>query len=385
MKNITFKKFISIYSLVLVALMVIFLIYVANSLIKYENNQLDNYMENFIEELKDADEDLAITGISDVKKGAFDKADASIIKGLAYLAENDSLTYQQSMESNDADSPVFDIYDGDNALLRVTLNAVDKTTRLGLLAFNIWEVKEVKLLKKEGLFNLDISVPNSYTVEVNGKKLTEADYAEPEQMAGLSELSKHVDLAYQANYLVKGLTDAPEVKITDKSGKPIECEVKGSKFAMAVESEKIADEATAKAKIKNYPNVQEIARQWSLYLSNDLQGAKNGFNTISEYLVEGTYLYKFAETWATSIDRQFTSAHGFAAEQFSDEKVCNFEIYSDKEFSCDVFLQKNMIVKGQPLADKMRERVHFVYFDSTDDGNDNPTWKLVSMKAVTEK
>lgn len=380
----SFKKFLTIYSIVLAALMICFLIYVADSLVKYENNQLDNFMQNFIGDLKDA-EDLRIQGLSDVKKGAFDKEGASVIDGLAYLAENDSLTYRQSAEGSTADTPVFDICAGDDALLRVALKNTGSTTRLGLLSFNVWEVSNVKLLKKEGLFNCEIAVPINCNVEVNGNKLTEKEYADTAQFAGLAALNSQVKLAYQVKYLVKGLTAGPEIKITDKDGKPVEFVGKGSKVSVDVPCEKVADYAAAKSKIKNCPDVMDIAHQWSLYLSNDLKGDKKGFGTIKEYLVEGTYLYQYAYNWATNIDITLISKHGFSDPMFSNEKVCNFEVYSDKEFSCDVYLQKNMLVHAQPLPDKMGERMHFVYYDSTDDGVSNPTWKLLSMKAITVK
>lgn len=381
----SFKKFLTIYSIVLAVLMVCFLIYVADSLVKYENYQIDNYMQNFIDDLKDADESLAINGLSDVKKGEFDKADASVIKGLAFLAENDSLTFKQSAESKDADNPVFDIYDGDNALLRVALSKKESTTRLGLLSFNIWDVKDVKLISNEGLFSTEITVPKYCNVEVNGKKLTEKEYIDSTKFAGLEDLGKQVKLAFNVTYLVKGLTDAPEIKITDKDGKPVEFALKGVKIAIDAPCEKVADMAAAKGKVKNFPDVQNIARQWSLYLTNDVKGTKNGYDVIKQYLVEGTYQCQYAYNWAVGVDKTFTSAHGFEKEMFSNEKVCNFEIYSDKEFSCDVYLQKNMRVKGQPLPDKMSERMHFVYYDDTDDGTNNPTWKLLSMKSITAK
>lgn len=270
MKNMSFKKFLTIYSIVLAALMVCFLIYVADSLVKYENNQLDNYMQNFIDDLKDAGEDFGDLNI-----------------------KGDSLTFQQSKDSADVGSPVYEVMYGDNRLMKVTLAEKDKTTRLGLLSFNIWEVKAVK------------------------------------------------------------------------------------------KYDHIADYEAAKSKIKNCPDVMEIARNWSLFLSNDLEGEKNGFGTMKEYLKEGTYLYQYAYNWATNIDITLISKHGFSDPMFSNEKVCNFEVYSDKEFSCDVYLQKNMLVHAQPLPDKMGERMHFVYCDSADAGN--PAWKLLSMKAITVK
>lgn len=371
MKKITFRKFLLIYTLVLAALMGCFLIYVVDSLLKYEHNQLDNYMADFIADLKDADRDIP--------------ADASVKQGLAYLAKSGVLTCQQDFTATDASHPVFTVYNGDEALLQVTLASRDLTTRLGLLTFNIWKDEKVKLLKTDGLFSLTISVPNSYTVEVDGRRLGESDYAEPEQYAGLAALSQQVAMAYEARYLVKGLNALPDVKITDDKGQAVACEMKGTQLSIAVPCQKIVSEAEARDKIADYPDVIGIARQWSLYLSNDLAGTHNGFDTIKAYLVEGTYLYQYAYNWSVSVDRKFVSPHGFARERFSEEKVCNFEVYSAHEFSCDMFLQKNMMIFSRPLPDKMGERMHFVRYDATDDGQDNPQWKLVSMKSITKE
>lgn len=383
MKKITFKKFIIIYSIVLAVLMAGCLIYVANSLVKYEDNQLDNFMGNIMEELKDPNAKLEIKGLSEVKKSAFDKADASARNGIAYLASNDSITYQQSQDSNDADNPVFDIMDGENPILKVKLTSKGSTTRLGLLTFNVWEVKEIELAKKEGLFNYEISAPVSCNVEVNGKKLTEKDYVDSVEYVGLAELATKTELAYKVKYLVRGLTDVPEIKITGKDGKQKKATGKGTQITVDTDCKKVADINSAKASLKDCPDILDLARTWSLYMSNDLVGADHGFHTIAQHLVPGTYLHKFAHNWATGSDIRFTSPHGFADPKFSNEKICNFIIYSDKEFSCDVYLQKNMRIGGRPLPDKMSQRMHFVYYDSTDDNANNPSWKIVSMQSIT--
>lgn len=377
----TTKKYIIILAAVLTVLSGAFLFYVADSLKKYENNQLDKYMENFMEDLKDASNEIAIVGMDSLKKSDFDKSDADIKRGLAFLAQNDSLTFQQSAESKDANSPIFDIYDGGNPLLRVTLNCQDVTTCLGMFSYNIWEVKEVKILRNTGLFDYEISLPYCYSVELNGKKLTEKQSVDSLQFTGLAAVAKQINLSWQANYLIEGLTDAPDIKVTDRNGKPVECEIMGTKLVKRADCETIADEATAKTKIKNYPDVMEMARQWSLFLSNDLHGGNRGYDIIKENLVAGTYLCLYSKHWAESVDITYVGAHGFGKDKFSNEKVCNFEIYSDKEFSCDVFLDKNYHVHGT-LVDKLSERMHFVYYDDTDDGKDNPRWKILNMKSI---
>ena len=43
------------------------------------------------------------------------------------------------------------------------------------------------------------------------------------------------------------------------------------------------------------------------------------------------------------------------------------------------------IANGNDKVDVMHDKLYFVYYDDTDDGKDNPQWKMIEMKAVTEK
>lgn len=373
----SFKKYIIILTSVSAVLMALFIVYVIDSLNKYEDYQIDNYMKNVI---KNIDKNVNIIGVDDVKKGAFDKSDASVRKGLVYLAENDVLTYSLNYESKDENSPIYDVRNGHDALLQVTLNAKDSVTRLGMFTYKEWEVKEIKMLKKDGLFDYKISIPNVYTAEVNGKKLTINESTDSVHYSDLLDIAKKVKLTYQVDYVVKGLTDVPDVKVMDNNGQPVQCELKGTTLTKAVECEKIADEATAKTKIKNYPNVIDYARKWSLYMSNDLHGEGRGFGVIKEFLIEGSYLYHFAEQWAASVNATFMSNHSLDRNIFTNEKVCNFEIYSDREFSCDVYLDKKIHAHVTTI-DKMGERMHFVYYDGNA-GHEKPSWKLVYKSSL---
>lgn len=380
MKKITFTQFVVILSVALTVVSCSFLYYVVDTIIKYDNNQTDNYMARFIDNLKDTNYAITITGADSIKNSEFEKADASVRNGLAYLAQNDSLSFRL-YSGKEEESPVFDIFDGDNPLVRVTLNAKERISRLGLYTFNVWEVKDVAVIKEGGLYDYEISVPNSCIVEVNGRKLAEKDSPDSLQFVGLSDISQKVGLSYQVTYFIEGLNDALDIKVTDKNGNPVECEISGQRCYKPLDCEKIADEATARTKIKNYPDVLSIAHEWSLYTSHDQHGGRAGFDNIEPLLVKGTYLYIYSLRWSRSVDITYVSNHGWDKERFTNECVSNFEIYSDKEFSCDVRFQKNLRV-GHPLPEKFAERMHFVYYDDTDDGKDNPSWKILNMMSL---
>lgn len=375
------KKPLIILSAVLTLLSAAFLGYVADTLVRYENNQLDNYMARFILNLKDKDYAIPLTETEKTTPGAYDRPGASLRNGLAYLAEKDTLGFRLLPGTDATENPTFDVYDGNNPLVRVTLYAKARNRRLGLFTFNTWDVKEVVPLKAGGLYDYQITVPNNCTVEINGRRLDESQSADSVQNVGLSDISRKTGFAYPVRYLIRGLTDAPDVKVTDASGQAVECEATGTRLSKPLPCLQAADEATARTKIKDFPDILSIVHEWSLYMSHDQHGGNQGFDNVRKYLVAGTYLYIYAQRWSTSIDITYVSNHGLAKERFTDEKVSNFKIYSDKDFECDVRLQKNLVVH-HPLPEKLAERIHFLYYDDTDDGQANPSWKILSMKSL---
>ena len=113
-------------------------------------------------------------------------------------------------------------------------------------------------------------------------------------------------------------------------------------------------------------------------MSNDLD-----FNTLSRYLIEGSYQYDVAYTYNNSVDKTFTSIHTLLDPPFTEESVSNFVMITDNCFSVDISFVKHMYLNSnQAMDDSMNERCYFVRYDSTDDYIDNPTWKLVGMKEV---
>jgi len=59
---------------------------------------------------------------------------------------------------------------------------------------------------------------------------------------------------------------------------------------------------------------------------------------------------------------------------FTNEEVKNCIIYNENAFSCEVTLEKNMVVSGKDKVDEMNDRLYFVYY--------NGGYKLVDMKSI---
>lgn len=379
-----FTKFLMIYILVLVLITIIAIIYSNNILIKYEENQIDNYMQGVIANLKKyASEDELGKYINkiNVNENEFESNDVSIEKELNELFKfATNIKYEISEISKDEINPIYDVYVNDYKILEVGLDGSNTETRLILLTFSNWNVSYINVEAEKGFLDFEISVPSNYEVYVNDKKLTEKQIVTSNFDSGLVEISKYVEIPYLIKYEINGLIMKPKYKIIDKNGN----EVREQNITIYNEPQKYATLEEAKKQINDIPDIIKIAEDWSLFLSNDLNGSTNGFYTISQYLVKDSYLYNYAYKWATNIDITFISRHTLKNPAFTNEQISNFTIYNDKAFSCDIYLDKNMrIANGKDLVDNMNERMYFAYYDDTNDGINNPLWKLVNMQSIT--
>jgi len=386
-KKSIFKKFLIIYVIILAALMVVFLGYVADSLIKYEKNQIENYMESTIKELKKASKNNKIEryiDISNLNISEFEKESTSIGEGFYELFETQNITYKLKNGSTNVEYPIYDIFANDKQILEIKLNGAQKENRLGLLTFNKWKTETIEIKAEKGLYTCDLLVPNNYKVYINAKELAEEQIQEKIQEEGLAQISKYTEIPYIVKYEVSELLKKPEIKIIDQNGNEVEYTQEGATISKALDFITVATENEAKAQIIEDIDILTIAKDWSLYLTNDLSGRLNGFYNIKKYLIEDSDIEKFAYNWATGVDITFVSSHRLANPTFNNEELSNFEIYSNKAFSCEVYLQKNLVLTsgGKKIEDKMNERMYFAYYDDTNDGKDNPEWKLVNMQSV---
>ena len=335
-----FKKFLIIYVIILAILMLVFLAYVADSLIKYEKNQIDNYMESVIANLKNVKKGKVDT--SSIKVSEFEKTGTSVESGIKELLNSKEITYKPQDETTNTEKPIYDIYVNEEKVIEVRLNGTKKENRLGLLTFNKWETEKIEAKAENGLYNCVISAPSDCKVYVNNKELTEAQIVENEQNEGLTQISKYVEIPYIINYEIPNLLKEPEVKILDKNGAEIQYEKEGNKISKALEFKSVGTEEEAKQHITGEIDAMKVAKDWSLYLTDDLEGRLHGFYNISKYLIEDSDIENFAYKWATGVDITFVSSHRLDKPTFQDEKLSNFEIYNEKAFSCEVYLQKNL-------------------------------------------
>lgn len=370
-----FKKFLKKYMIFLGILSIIFLIYVFFMLKEYEDYQPQNFIAKNLIDLSKSGKIEKYIDKDSISKSKYEKDNVSIKDALKDMLEKD-IVCKESKDSKDDKHPIYDVYSKGNLVLSVKLNGENVVNKLKLFSYSKWKLDTIESKLKDGIYTQNIIVPSTYKVSVNGKELTDEDIKEEDKSAdGLKELSKYTDIAYQVKYEIKNLYKEPDVEIKDEKGNKVDYKRDKNTIEIGISTEKIADKDEALAKIKNPPDILKIAEDWSYFLSDDLKGGTHGYTSINKYLIKDSYLSKYAYQWATGIDITFISTHTFSNPIFTDEKIENFEIYSDKAFSCEVYLVKNMIVRGEKLKDKMHDRMYFAYQEESKE------WKLVNMQS----
>lgn len=279
----------------------------------------------------------------------------------------------------------------------VELSAPQYTdTPLSLATYNIGLAKEVtfKVLDKHDvpvdfeingtalnvpLFDCTVTIPDNFNLLINGM----APECVPSSADNTDYLyvAEFADVPQLLTYHFEGLAKAPTFTVTDNLGNPVHYLLtKGGELTITEQ----AVLAELPESLSSQVDPLEIAKTWSLYMTDDLEGSLNGYYTMRKYLIRDSYYDTVAYQWATNIDISFISNHYFNDPPFSSESVKNVVLYGDNCFSCDIYFIKHMILTrtGKLQDDVFNRRMYFVYTDDTDDNIDNPHWTICDMQEI---
>lgn len=370
-KKTLYQKSLIAFSCILLILSEAVIIYVAYSLRLYENNIVENYMDNLVDNIKKAvSYNNADKYFTDNKLESDYEKKSSLNKGYKELFDNSKITYKKD------DDNIFDLYANDTLVATITLDDSNKVTKLGLLNFSILDIKEIKTYTEEGLYKVEAYISSDYTLYINNNKVSEDDLVLVENIEGFEELPSEINITKSKHYLITKLTYKPDIKIVDSSNKEVDYLYEDGIYNAVIKYQTDDYEEAIKYLDVEF-NPMTIAEKWSLFMTNDLSGMMHGFSDLSTSLVENTTLYNRAYSWATGVDITFTSIHTLDNPIFSNETMSNFMIYDKNSFSVDIHIEKLIhITSTQTKNDILNERMYFVYYDGL--------YHLVSMKTITE-
>ncbi len=220
-----------------------------------------------------------------------------------------------------------------------------------------------------------ITADSRYAVTVSGKEVpAEAISAtENKDYAPLKDYA--VNLPRVCTYDIAVLEENALIEVWNEKGEQVTLAEGATEYDLL---SAMGGEAEVPAEISEEIDLLQVAHDWSLFMSNDL-----AFSEISKYMIKNSYQYEVARKYATGADITYTSPHSLRTPPFTEDLVTNFQWISENSFSVDISFVKHMVLEvGTRVDDPMNDRFYFVKYDTTDDGKDNPTWKMISMKEI---
>lgn len=224
-----------------------------------------------------------------------------------------------------------------------------------------------------------VSIPDNFTLTVNGLALSDTASYTTKSISDYKYVEEYAVMPKLNTYTISRQYNVPEVIITDNLGNKIKAEWNDKTFTYTT----MASYDSIPDAFASQVDVSAIAHAWSLFLTNDLDGSKNGYYNIKQYLIDGSYYDTVAYSWATGIDITFISNHIMLNPPFVNESISNVVVYSDILFSCDIYFQKKMQLTrtGKTQTDTFSHRMFFLLY-SGPDGTDTPTWVIADMFEV---
>ncbi len=354
-----FKKSIIIYSIVLVIIALIFLIYIFITLLSYENNQVNNFLVKEVNNLSDDELKNYLTT---------NNLDSDLLNDYKKITNQKDLTIKHITDET------FEVYNGNRLLFTISTKVIANKTKLGLFTYQEREITEINPNLSRGLYYYDVLVPSNYEVYVDGEKID--DYTSATNFPNLDFMYYNESMPKLVTYEINNLNSEKEIIIKDYNGK----EVKVNEENFVYQNEDYFINAStfdeAKEVITIDFDIMQVAKNWHLFLTRDLTGSWYGLNTVTANMIEGTEMYQMAYNWAHSVDITFTSKHTLGNPIWLEERLENFVIYGPDAFSCEVYLEKDMIVAGKHQSDIMHDRLYFI--------KDNDNWKLINIQAIEE-
>lgn len=355
-RSSVFKTCLMIYSIITLILVILFLVYIYFTLESYEQHQTTNFIKNEIASISDEElkgylssNNLDTKLLSEYKKQINDK-DINVVK---------------------KDEDNYEVILNDRVLFNVLTKFVKSETKLGMFSYEVRDIVEVKPNLERGLYYVDVIIPSNYKLYVNGDEVTK--YSKREEYKNLDYMYSSSSMPYMLSYSLDSINKNDSIKVVDEYGKNVE--LKKSKYTYKIDKNYINVDTMSEAVnyLSSEVDVLDFARNWSLYLSRDLKGTSWGFNDLKVNFIEGTPMWERAYNWSKNVDILFISKHTLKNPIFTNEKLSNFTIYSKDAFSCEVYLEKNMVVAGKDQVDIMHDYIYFV--------KDNGVWKVVNIKA----
>ena len=350
MKNSKFKLGVLAYAGILVVLIVVLLIYTWNSMKKYEASQSQNVIENLIDKMENGD-------FSDINVAFSSKFESATDAKSLFTEQIKGKELSYKIASTSREVATYEIVCDDKTVATVNLKGTNHKETFKILVVCDWEVDTVIANIADGKNSVCVTVPNSYSVYVNDVLLgTEEQKGEAVKAIDVDLVAEYVTIPTLVTYEVKGLLNAPTLKVVDANGNNVDL----SAFSDYSNVEIGYTEGEMDAELLAY--VSQAAKDYSDFFTKDLPGCATSTKGIEKYFPADSMYIKLAENYRLN-DMWMYSAHG--GREFRNFVVDDYTVYSDDLFTCTISFTKRVVLTSnkQEKLDDNNQIYYFVKID----------------------
>lgn len=309
-----FKKFLIIYSGILVIVGVVLLFMLHSLLSDYEEGFPATTMDKVVEDFTPNNIEKLLKD-NDVQVSEFETSDV-IVDYLKESIGDTKVTYKKKSGEYSENTPVYVIYAEKTPIAKVSLKSKGKNSH----NFNKWELGSIEFgdyTKK--MDDVKITVPAGAFVYINDVLVNDEYKTEAEkQFAPCLHVGDYTTTPKINVYTVDKLIAKPDIKVL-------------------FDNKALNVEETKEGYVANYPDdkdlyesqkdkIMEIAEQYGAYIIN-----RGSLTKLQSYMTgyAAEYVSDIPAIWAFLYGKSYTY-------EFKDENITEFRKYNDSCFSCNV-------------------------------------------------
>ena len=355
-KSKGFRIFLLVWAVLFIALGAYALTYVRGVLKEMQANSVTQIISDRVSAMGDDELDKLFTFNRDVE-------DNKCYDRVREFFKNGSFTLKKV-----PDTDTYNIYnDCGQQILSAEIKKVESVNKLGIFNYGIMEFKGFRPTEDRSFLTVQVRVPIDYTVHVGGNRVYPDDinYAE-----GFKDAGNYVELPGESVYVLKDLTQWPDLRITD-GGKDVSFQM-GTDIKLGLGYEECASLEAAGCDF----DAIDFIQKWMKFMQNDLTGGRRGFNTLESCFIKDSEQYNYAYAWATNVDITFVSDHVIMNPAFTEEGVSNVVKYGDNAVSFDGHIKYNIKVKGKEKPQTFNSTIYLVKYEDA--------WRVVNIRSISK-
>lgn len=327
--------------------------YVYKCLVAYEASQPERVIETLAKSLEEGKAEEIFTFPASPSR--FQEPDIIKTRFLDVLA-GQAITFEKDPGSYDSKNPLYRLFAGDRQIAGITLRELSSEPLMFILSKQEWEVASAVPVLETGPLDLQVHIPDSCTLRVNGieagsQEMTGNRWEIPE----FSYAAQYTAVPGIVEYSITGLFEEPQIEIYDSYGAPMEYTRTGSVIEASAFPSSDMDEELAAYALENAIN-------YSNFFSRDLPGCSKSVAPLKYMFPEDSEFLKLAENYRRHDMWMYSNHH---APSFANEEVRDYVQYSEDFFSCNVYFEKSMqlITTGEIRTVITNDTYYYVKID----------------------